>query len=143
MNVRTFTIDDYDAVRALWGRTPGVCVREADSREGIGRYLSRNPDFSYIAEHNDNIVGCAMCGHDGRRGYLQHVAIDTAYRGRGIAQQLISRCLAALEREGILKVHLDVLVTNLDAQAYWKRRGWKERHDITRYSIILSSNQNA
>jgi ribosomal protein S18 acetylase RimI-like enzyme len=88
------------------------------------------------------IVGCAMSGHDGRRGYLQNVVVESAYRRRGIAEELVLRCLTALEREGISKVHLDVLVTNLDATEYWKRRGWKRRDDILRFSFALSSNPN-
>jgi len=88
-------------------------------------------------------VGCAMSGHDGRRGYLQHVVVDPAHRRSGIALELVSRCLAELGREKIQKVHLDVLVTNLEARTYWKRRGWKLRDDINRYSILRSQNQNA
>jgi ribosomal protein S18 acetylase RimI-like enzyme len=79
-----------------------------------------------------------MSGHDGRRGYLQHVVIAPDCRRRGIAAKLISQCLTELAREGIQKVHLDVLVTNDDAHAYWTRRGWTRRDDLTRYSIHLS-----
>ncbi|MGH8017201.1 MAG: GNAT family N-acetyltransferase [Opitutaceae bacterium] len=62
----------------------------------MSRYLRRNPGLSFVAEVDGQIVGYAMAGDDGRRGYLQHVAVDVAYRRRGIAQTLISRCLAAL-----------------------------------------------
>ncbi len=143
MKVHAFSIDRYDEVFDLWRRTPGVCVRDADSRDAIARYLTRNPGLSFIAEMEGKIVGCAMSGHDGRRRYLQHVVVECAYRRRGFAEELVSRCLTALEREGISKVHLDVLVTNLDATEYWKRRGWKRRDDILRFSFALSSNPNA
>ena len=143
MTIHDFTIERYDEVLALWGRTPGICVRDADSREGTERYLRRNPGLSFVAEVDGKIVGCAMSGHDGRRGYLQHVVVDPAHRRSGIALELVSRCLAELGREKIQKVHLDVLVTNLEARTYWKRRGWKLRDDINRYSILRSQNQNA
>ena len=80
------------------------------------------------------IIGCAMCGHDGRRGYLQHVIVEPEFRGRGIAHQMVTRCLEGLEAIGICKTHLDVFRTNDLANAYWTRRGWKRRDDIYRYS---------
>jgi ribosomal protein S18 acetylase RimI-like enzyme len=143
MEIRTFTMDRYDEVLALWRRTPGICVRDADSRDAIERYLRRNPGLSFLGMANGKIVGCALSGHDGRRGYLQHVVVDPVYRRRGLAQELVLRCLAALEGEGILKVHLEVLVTNVEAHDFWTRRGWKRRDDIHRFSIIRSESQNA
>jgi N-acetylglutamate synthase len=143
MTVIEFTIERYDEVLALWQQTPGICVRDADSREAIERYLRRNPGFSFLAEVDGRVVGCALCGHDGRRGYLQHVTVEAAHRKRGIAHGLVSRCLAALEREGIFKVHLDVLTTNVAAQEYWLRRGWKRRDDIHRFSRLPPQAPNA
>ena len=142
MKITQLTIDRYDEVLALMRQTPGVSVREADSKEATARYLDRNPGFSFIAE-KDRIIGCAMCGHDGRRGYLQHVIVEEGHRGRGIAQALVTRCLDRLEEAGILKTHLDVFVTNDLANDYWKKRGWKRRDDIYRYSFVRSSNQNS
>ena len=84
-----------------------------------------------------------MCGHDGRRGYLQHVIVDESYRGRGIAQRLVARCLDRLEAAGIVKTHLDVFITNDLANRYWRKRGWTRRDDIYRYSFLRSTNPNA
>jgi ribosomal protein S18 acetylase RimI-like enzyme len=142
MKISELTIDRYYDVLALMKRTPGVSVREVDSREATARYLARNPGFSFIAEE-ERIIGCAMCGHDGRRGYLQHVIVEEAFRGRGIAHALVTRCLDRLAEVGIVKTHIDVFVTNDLANRYWKRRGWKLRDDIFRYSLIRSPNQNA
>ena len=142
MKISELTIGRYDEVLALMKRTPGVSIREADSREATARYLARNPGFSFIAEE-ERIIGCAMCGHDGRRGYLQHVIVEEAYRRRGIARALVSRCLDRLEEVGIVKTHIDVFVTNDLANEYWKKRGWTRRDDIYRYSLIRSPNQNA
>jgi ribosomal protein S18 acetylase RimI-like enzyme len=142
MKITELTIDRYDEVLALMKRTPGVSVREANSKEATARYLARNPGFSFIAEE-ERIIGCAMCGHDGRRGYLQHVIVEEAYRGCGIAQALVNRCLDRLEEVGIVKTHIDVFVTNDLANDYWQKRGWKRRDDIYRYSLVRSSNQNA
>jgi N-acetylglutamate synthase len=123
-------------------KTPGVSVREVDSKDAVARYLARNPGFSFVAQE-DYIIGCAMCGHDGRRGYLQHVIVDEAYRGRGIAHSLVTHCIDRLQEVGILKTHIDVFVTNDLANDYWKRRGWKRRDDIFRYSFVRPENQNA
>ena len=143
MKIIEFNIDRYDEVLALWRQTPGVCVREADSREAIERYLLRNPGLSFLAEVAGRIVGCALSGHDGRRGYVQHVAVEASHRRQGIAQTLVSRCLAALKQEGIAKAHLEVLAENFEGGAFWRRRGWARREDTKRYSIVLTDNPNA
>lgn len=143
MIVKELTIDRYDDLLAIWQRTSGISLRDADSRPATERYLQRNPGLSFIAEIDGRIIGCAMCGHDGRRGYLQHVVVDPAYRNRGIAQNLVSRCLAALEREGIFKTHLDVFAANTTAQEYWTKCGWIRRDDIYRYSITQNRTPNA
>jgi ribosomal protein S18 acetylase RimI-like enzyme len=143
MIITAMTMEHYDGVIALMKRVPGVTVRDADSREATERYLMRNPGLSFIAEENGMIIGCALCGHDGRRGYLQHVIVEPAYRGRGIAHQLVTRCLDKLETLGILKSHIDVFTNNEIANKYWTRRGWKRRDDIYRYSFNRSKNENA
>ncbi|MCQ2993219.1 GNAT family N-acetyltransferase [Pseudomonas syringae] len=141
--IRIMTMDDYDAVIALMSSTPGVSVRDADSRDSTSMYLQRNPGMSFVAEVDSVVVGCVMCGHDGRRGYLQHLLVLDNYRRQGIANQLVERCLASLEREGIFKCHIDVLKTNHTAADYWVRQGWQLRTDIDRYSFIRTGNDNA
>ncbi|RYF50335.1 MAG: GNAT family N-acetyltransferase [Cytophagaceae bacterium] len=143
MKISELTIHHYDEVMALFQRTPGVSVRDADSKDSTARYLARNPGLSFVAEEDGKIIGCAMCGHDGRRGYLQHVVVDPPHRGGGIAHDLVSRCLDGLEDAGIVKVHIDVLVTNDVANDYWTRRGWIRRDDIHRYSFNRSGNPEA
>ncbi len=143
MKITTLTLDRYDEALELMSRTPGVAVREADSKEAAQRYLARNPGLSFIAEADDRMIGCAMAGHDGRRGYIQHVVVEPSYRERGVAQQLVTRCLDALAACGISKTHLDVLATNEIAIGYWQRRGWIRRDDIVRFSFIRSKNPNA
>ena len=137
------TIDDYSAVMELMQSTPGMRIREADSRAATQRYLERNPGLSFVAEENQRIQGCAMSGHDGRRGYLQHVVVRTEERKRGLATGLVEACLAALEAQGIEKVHLDVMAGNDVALEYWTRRGWVRRDDLHRFSMIRSGNPNA
>ncbi|MBE9168395.1 GNAT family N-acetyltransferase [Pleurocapsales cyanobacterium LEGE 06147] len=139
MEITEMTIAHYDAVLKLMRRTPGVAVRSADSRVTTARYLERNPGFSFVALESGDVVACAMGGHDGRRGYLQHVIVLPEYRKRGIASELIERCLSRLESIGIFKTHIDVFVDNDLANEYWQRRGWMKRDDINRYSLNRSS----
>jgi len=141
--VRPMRIDDYDAVMALMKQTPGISMRDADSRDATVRYLTRNPDLSFVAEAEGACVGCVMAGHDGRRGYMQHLVVLPTHRRRGIASALVERCLAALEVVGIQKTHIDVLKTNTDGTAYWQRQGWTMRTDIDRYSFIRNGSANA
>lgn len=142
-SLRLMTVDDYDTVLALMRATPGISLRDADSREATVRYLERNPGLSFIAEVDGIPCACAMCGHDGRRGYLQHVLVLPEYRRLGIARALVARCLAGLEQLGIRKCHLDVLKTNDSAARYWAGQGWTLRTDIDRYSFTRPGDENA
>ena len=141
--IRTMTLADYDSVIELMRQTPGISLRDADSRASMARYLERNPGLSFVCEVDRTLVGCIMSGHDGRRGYLQHLVVLPAYRRRGIANALVECCLAELEKIGIHKSHIDVFKTNTLASAYWESRGWTLRSDIHRYSFVRSGDANA
>jgi ribosomal protein S18 acetylase RimI-like enzyme len=137
------TVDDYDIVMNLMRQTPGVTVRDADSAEATQRYLQRNPGLSFLAQVGRETVGCIMSGHDGRRGYLQHLIVLPSHRRKGIANALVECCLAQLEAVGIVKSHVDVISTNEGAHAYWDRQGWQRRTDIDRYSFVSNGTANA
>lgn len=143
MNILAYTIDDYDDVMSLMRRIPGVSIRDADSREATERYLARNPGLSFLCVHEGRVIACAMSGHDGRRGYLQHVVVEPQFRRRGIANELVACCLSQLSALGIDKTHIDVFIDNDLANEYWTRRGWKRREDTYRYSMITSGRENA
>lgn len=143
INIRTMTMDDYDNVIDLMRQTPGISLRDADSREATMRYLQRNPGMSFVAEAESGLCGCVMCGHDGRRGYLQHLLVLPQFRRQGIGDALVKRCLASLEEQGVHKCHLDVLKTNESAARHWHNRGWQLRRDIDRYSFTRPGNENA
>lgn len=142
MHYRTMTIDDYEAAIALWSESEGVRLRDADSREGIEKYLLRNPGLSFVAEEDGELAGTIMAGHDGKRGYVQHLSVADAHRREGIAARLVSLCLEALKHEGILKSHLMILPENEAAKQFWASQGWACRSDIQLYSFINSDDQN-
>lgn len=143
VNIREMSMDDYDAVIALMRATPGISVREADSRDAIARYLERNPGLSFVAIAEDgSVAGCIMCGHDGRRGYPQHLVVSESRRRQGVGTALVERCLAALKAVGILKAHIHVFATNQHAISYWQGRGWRRRDDTLVFSFTNSDNPN-
>ena len=137
------TMDDYDEVIDMLRITPGITVREADSRSSTNRYLERNPGLSFVATIDDYIVGCVMCGHDGRRGYLQHLVVKPENRGQGIGKALLTACIDSLQQVGIDKTHLFVFKSNSLANAFWESNGWILRDEVNIYSYNVSSNKNA
>ncbi|MFT5219821.1 MAG: ribosomal protein S18 acetylase RimI-like enzyme [Planctomycetota bacterium] len=136
-------ISDHAAAIALWQQSPGVNVREADSYEAIETYLNRNPGLSFVAMDAEQLLGTIMAGHDGRRGYIQHLAVDSQVRNSGIGGELIDRCLAALKRSGIVKSHVHIHLDNDLARRYWSNRGWQERGEVTLFSYINGGDANA
>ena len=130
MKIEPFNIDRYDDVHALWHRCPGVGLSSADARDNIDSYLERNPGMSFIAIAGTDVIGTILGGHDGRRGYIHHLAVDNAYRRQGIGKQLVKRCLAALEEAGIQKCHLFIFHENEGGIAFWLMNGWELRQDI-------------
>ncbi|WP_396270468.1 GNAT family N-acetyltransferase [Ideonella sp.] len=137
------TVADYEAVMALMISTPGVSFRDADSRDATARHLERNPGLSFVAVVEDQIVGCIMSGHDGRRGYLQHLVVHPNHRRSGLGKQLVEACLQGLATLGIAKSHIDVFRTNTLGQKFWEATGWKVRDDIVRFSFIQGTSENA
>lgn len=137
--IRTMKIEDYDQIAALWSGIKGFAIRSIDdSREGIERFLIRNPNTSVVAEMDGRIVGSILCGHDGRQGCFYHVCVDEAYRQHGIGRQLAEKAIDALKKEHINKVYLIAFTQNEGGNAFWKRIGWTCRDDRNYYDLILN-----
>jgi N-acetylglutamate synthase len=138
-----FLATDYDEVMALWSNTEGLTLRDADSRAAICRYLARNTGLSFVARHEGQLVGAVLAGTDGRRGYLQHLAVEPSHRGQGVGRALAERVVEALSALGIAKCHLMVRQENAQARAFWDHLGWTERADITLMSHSDPNGANA
>lgn len=137
--IRVMTIEDYDGVYALWKKIRGFGIRSIDdSREGVGRFLKRNPTTSVVAEKDGKIVGSILCGHDGRRGCLYHVCVDEAYRRHGIGRAMVVFAMKALKEEKINKVSLIAFTKNDIGNAFWKEIGWTKRQDLNYYDFTLN-----
>lgn len=139
MAVRVMTIDDYEGVHDLWMTIRGFAMRSIDdSREGVERFLERNPNTSVVAVEDNRIVGSILCGHDGRRGCLYHVCVHEDYRMRGIGKSMVVQCMKALEKEHISKVSLIAFTKNDVGNAFWRRVGWTKREDLNYYDFVLN-----
>ncbi len=122
---------DYEAVRALWEQSEGVGLNESDTPEAIALFLKRNPGLSLVACNSDGlVVGAVLCGHDGRRGYLHHLAVSRPYRHQGLGRRLVTECLARLRAQGIPKCNIFLYANNEAGRAFWLREGWATREDL-------------
>ena len=135
--IRPMILDDYDQVIALWQTVEGVGLSRADTREAIGQYLDRNQGLSQCAVliETGEIVGAVLCGHDGRRGFLHHLAVNPEYRRNGLGKCLTERCLEGLRQQGIDKCHLFVFNKNQVGREFWLKAGWYERPELILMSI--------
>jgi putative acetyltransferase len=121
---------DLEPVLALWAETEGVGLNESDSPEQLQAYLLRNPGLSLVARDGNRLVGAVLCGHDGRRGYLHHLAVTPGYRKRGLGRQMVETCLASLTGLGIRKCNVFLYADNELGEQFWKRCGWSKRSDL-------------
>jgi N-acetylglutamate synthase len=132
---------DCAAALELWRRTEGIALTDADEPAALARYLARNPGLSFVAWDGGVMVGAVLGGHDGRRGFLHHLAVVPAHRLRGIGRSLVERALAAMRHEGIGKCHLLVVAGNEGGRRFWERLGWNGRADVELMSLALGGDQ--
>ena len=133
--IRNLTIGDYDAVMALWSSVPGV--RAHESREELDRILARNPGLSCVAARGDQLAAAVLCCHDGRRGYLYHLAVAPAFQRHGLAKRLVERCLNGLKAAGIQRCTIFLIADNEAGELFWRQTGWRERTDLKAFAIDL------
>ena len=143
IEIAPMSSQDIPEALELWRVTEGIVLRDADSPEALTRYLNRNPGLSSIARQGTEMVGVVLAGHDGRRGYLQHMAVKMAFRNLGIGRQLVTASLEAVQNEGIEKCLLFVMKANESGAEFWQHLGWDRREEIQPYSIILGSSPDA
>ena len=128
-SIRRMTLADHRRAYKIWKKSKGICVVAEDSRGGIALYLSRNRGLCFVATIDGRVVGTVLCGHDGRRGILRHLAIVPAFRNRGTGSALAARCLVALSKQGIRKCNLYVMRDNPSGMQFWERMGYRMLDD--------------
>ncbi len=139
MTIRTMRLDDYDQVFKLWSGIKGFGIRTIDdSREGVEKFINRNPQTSVVAEENGSIIGAILCGHDGRRGCMYHVCVAKEYRQHGVGQKMALEAMERLRAEGINKVSLIAFKSNTVGNRFWHKVGWTFREDLNYYDFTLN-----
>jgi len=130
---------DLAEVIQFWQGMEGIGLNESDSYSALSFYLQRNPGLSWVARNKDReLIGAVLCGHDGRRGYLHHLAVAQDYRSKGIGRALVERCLSSLRELKILKGNVFLFSHNPEGQRFWKAMGWKKREDLILMQRVLS-----
>ncbi len=139
VQIREMQLEDYGQVHALWMTIHGFGIRSIDdSREGVSRFLKRNPHTSVVAQCQGRVIGSILCGHDGRRGCFYHVCVHEAYRKQGIGKSMAVFAMKALQKEQINKVSLIAFKENEIGNHFWKRVGWTFRDDLNYYDFTLN-----
>lgn len=136
---REMKCSDYDEIYELWNSIEGFAIRHVDdSRDGIERFIKRNPKTSIVAISEGKIVGTILCGHDGRNGSFYHVCVDKKYRKKGVGSNMVEYATEALRAEGISKISLIAFVQNEIGNAFWKHLEWKGVKNINYYEHVLN-----
>ena len=139
MQIRTMTPADYDAVYALWLASPEMELNDVDdSREGVERFLRRNPDTAWVAEADGRVVGVLLAGTDGRRGYIYHAGVLRECRGQGIGSALVETALAKLRSMLLTKIGILVFTDNAAGLRFWGKFGFVHREDLAYCSCVVA-----
>ena len=130
---------DFEAVHALWLEIHNFAKRSIDdSKEGVSRFLKRNPKTSIVAVADGRIVGSILCGHDGRTACFYHVCVKEEFRKQGIGKAMVTAAMRALQKEKVNKISLVAFRDNAVGNQFWHEEGWKMREDLNCYDFILN-----
>ncbi len=137
--IRTMEEKDYECVYKLWESIHGFAMRSLDdSKEGILKFIKRNPNTSVVAVTDGKIVGSILAGHDGRHGSFYHVCVKEEYRNHGIGKSMVTAAMIRLKNEGINKIQLVAFAGNEIGNHFWHAEGWNEREDYNTYDFVLN-----
>lgn len=137
--IRKLTISDYDAIYKLWSQTEGMGLRSLDdSRQGVNKFIDRNPTSNFIAIESNEVAGVIMSGHDGRRAYIYHAVVSPKYRKQNIGRKLVEHVIDAMKLEGINKICLVVFKSNVGGNDFWESIGFANREDLVYRNISIN-----
>ncbi len=132
--IELFKPEHIEAAVSLWHATPHVSASSADEPQRLTRFLERNDGCSFVAINGKQVIGTCLCGHDGRRGFIHHLAVAPEWRGKGIGSRLVDQSLEALGKQGIEKCHALVYRDNPYSKLFWEARGWQRRDNLFIFS---------
>ena len=131
LKIRVMGVRDLKSILAIWKKLPGIGLNESDTLPNLKNYLTRNPGLSLVAVDGKKVVGGVLCGHDGRRGYLNHLSVLPGYQHRGLGQAMAERCYKKLKSLGIPYATIFVYRNNRSGLRFWVKTGWQVRHDLS------------
>jgi ribosomal protein S18 acetylase RimI-like enzyme len=135
LHVRPVTAADAEAVLALWRVVFPVYDDPAhpqrDPAASLARKLAFGDGLFWLAEHDGRVVGTAMAGYDGHRGWLYSVGVHPEARRSGVGAQLVAEAERALAALGCPKVNLQVFADNASAQEFWQSVGYEQDHVVS------------
>ncbi|MFZ1322621.1 MAG: GNAT family N-acetyltransferase [Ignavibacteria bacterium] len=130
-------ISYFEKIKNFWETTDGIKLTIGDSKEELESYLKRNKGMSFICKNKDDLIGTILCGHDGRRGFIYHLAVHKDYRKENIATTLIEMSLDQLRSAGIKRCMIMADEVNESGKSFWLKMNWRKRDDLKMFSIDL------
>jgi putative acetyltransferase len=130
IEIHEMSIEQYESIYELWESSEGVGLGDSDAKSEIKKFLDRNPGLSFTAWTGETLVGAILCGQDGRRGYIHHLAVIDSHRRGGVGKELVKRCIKELKQRGISKCHLFVFRDNEVGLAFWNELDWISRNEL-------------
>ena len=124
MQFREFTLNDFDSVLNLWKKA-GILISRSDTYEGLMSKLLRDPELFFVVEDNQKIIGVVMGSYDGRRGWINHLAVDPEYQGKRIGQQIMEQLEIRFKQIGCEKVNLLIEKNNAKVQSFYEKQGYE------------------
>ena len=137
--IRAMEINDYEEMINLWKNTEGVGINDYDdSRNGINKFLQRNPKTCFVAESTANeIIGTILGGYDGRRGLIYHLMVEPEYRNQGIGNKLLEEVEKYFAKEGIKRIYIITFKENEIGNNFWEGNGYIIRDVLTFRTKII------
>ncbi len=129
-HLRPFTVDDIPAALDLWRRCEGIGLNASDTPERLTTFLLRNPDCSFVVETSSGLAGAVLGGHDGRRAFIYHLAVEPTQRGHGLGTALVEATLARFSALQLLRVSIHLFAHNEHGKAFWAASRWQTREDL-------------
>jgi ribosomal protein S18 acetylase RimI-like enzyme len=126
MIIREFTLNDYTLVIDLWKKA-GIELSNSDSLEGIKHKLERDSDLFLVAEKDGRIVSAVMGSYDGRRGWVNHLAVDPQFQGNNVGTEIMVELEKRFKDVGCEKVNLLIEMDNSKVQGFYEKLGFN--HD--------------
>lgn len=125
MAFREFTLLDFDSVIDLWEKA-GLILSHSDTYDGMKGKLERDPELFFVLEEDSRIIGVVMGSYDGRRGWINHLAVDPEYQGRNIGHQIIEELECRFKKIGCEKINLLIELSNEKVQGFYEKQGFKK-----------------